>query len=121
RPEIVATSPRGVAAYRLSGERLWALDDAGVVAWQLTDLGEGGPSLVTVHADGALALHGRHDPGNSIRSNASGIGTRVAARIAGRWVVDQTLRNSSGPGQSLAPVSIGTGGAAIDYVRIDWS
>ena len=136
RPEIVATSPRGVAAYRLSGERLWALDDAGVVAWQLTDLGEGGPSLVTVHADGAVALHapgpgrapsvrlalsGRHDPGNSIRSNASGIGTRVAARIAGRWVVDQTLRNSSGPGQSLAPVSIGTGGAAIDYVRIDWS
>src|SRR6185295_687487 len=125
-----------LAARRLSGERLWALDDAGVVAWQLTDLGEGGPSLVTVHADGAVALHapgpgrapsvrlalsGRHDPGNSIRSNASGIGTRVAARIAGRWVVDQTLRNSSGPGQSLAPVSIGTGGAAIDYVRIDWS
>ena len=134
--EIVATSARGVAAFRTSGERLWELDDASVVSWLLANLDERGPSLVTVHADGSVALHapgpgrapflsvrlsGRLDPGTSIRSNASGIGAGVAARIAGRWVVDQTLRNSSGPGQSLTPLALGTGGAAVDYVRIDWS
>lgn len=136
QPEIVATSARGIAAFRTSGERLWELDDASVVSWQLVNLDARGPSLVTVHADGSAALHapgpgrapfltvrlsGRLDPGTSIRSNASGIGARVAARIAGRWVVDQTLRNHSGPGQSLTPLALGTGGAALDYLRIDWS
>lgn len=136
QPEIVATSARGIAAFRASGERLWELDDSTVVSWILANLDEHGPSLVTVHADGSVALHapgpgrapflrlllsGRDDPASSIRSNASGIGARVAARIAGRWVVDQTLRNGSGPGQSLAPLALGTGGAAIEYLRIDWS
>ena len=134
RPEVIATSPRGVSASRMSGERVWELDDPSVVSWLLANLGERGPSLVTVHRDGSvalrspgpgrapfmrLALSGRHDPATSIRSNASGIGARVAARIAGRWVVDHTLRQSSGPGQSLMPISIG--GGNIDYVRIDWS
>jgi len=135
-PEIVTTSARGIAVSRSSGERLWELEDASVVSWLLANLDERGPSLVTVHADGSVALHapgagrgpflnlalsGRLDPANSIRSNASGAGARVAARISGRWVVDQALRNGSGPGQSLAPLALGTGGAAVDYVRIDWS
>jgi hypothetical protein len=134
--EIVATSARGIAAFRISGERVWELDDPSVVSWLLANLDERGPSLVTLHADGSAALHapgpgrapflsvalsGRLDPGTSIRSNASGIGARVAARIAGRWVVDQTLRASSGPGQSLTPLALGSGGAALDYLRIDWS
>jgi hypothetical protein len=134
--DIVVTSTSGIAAFRSSGERLWQLDDPSVVSWLLANLDERGPSLITVHADGSVALHapgagrgqflnlalsGRLDPASSIRSNASGVGARVAARISGRWVVDQTLRNSAGPGQSLAPLALGTGGAALDYVRIDWS
>ena len=131
---MIATTPRGVAAWRFSGERLWQLDDGSIVSWIVANLDARGPSLVTVHADGSVALHapgpgrspfvrlalsGRHDPATSIRSNASGIGARVAARVAGRWVVDQTLRSGSGPGQSLTPIAIGA--QAIDYVRIDWS
>lgn len=137
RPEVIASTPSGLAAWRISGERIWTLEDPGVVSWMLASLDQRGPALVTVHADGSvalraagpgrrpfvrLALSGRHDAATSIRSNASGIGARVAARVAGRWVVDQTLRASSGPGQGLAPLALGLGNAQrIDYVRIDWS
>ena len=56
-----------------------------------------------------------------MRSNASGIGTRAAARIGSRWTLVDTLWHHSGPGQSLQPVSVGTGGAEhIDFVAIDW-
>ncbi len=137
RPEVLATSPRGLSAWRLSGESIWQLEDPNLVSWALASLDERGPSLVTLHRDGSVALHapgpgrarfarvalsGRHDAATSIRSNASGIGARVAARIDGRWVVAQTLRAQSGPGQSLAPLALGLDNAArIQYLRIDWS
>ena len=135
--EILASSGRGVAAWALSGEQRWELEDPSVLGWTLVTLDEAGPSLITVHADGSVALHapgpgraqfvrvafaGRHDPSTSIRSNASGIGVRVAARVAGRWVANDTLRRHSGPGQNLEPLAIGVGSASvIDYLRIDWS
>lgn len=57
-----------------------------------------------------------------VRSNASGIGTHFAARIDSMWVIGHTLKNSSGPGQSLQPVAIGLGGhPQIDFISIDWS
>jgi hypothetical protein len=137
KPEVLATSARGLSASRITGEPVWQLDDASLISWTLATLDERGPSLVTLRADGTLALHapgpgrsrfarlalsGRHDTATSIRSNASGIGARVAARIAGRWVVEHTLRAASGPGQSLAPIAIGLGNEArIDYLRVDWS
>jgi Flp pilus assembly protein TadD len=136
-PEVLATSSRGLAASRTTGEPLWQLDDPGVISWALANLDARGPSLVTLRADGSLALHapgpgrgrfvrialsGRQDPAASIRSNASGIGARVAARAGGRWVAGHTLREGSGPGQSLAPLALGVGNApGIDYLRIDWS
>ena len=136
-PEVLATSARGLAASRTTGEPLWQLEDPGIVSWTLANLDERGPSLVTVRGDGSVALHapgpgrasfvrvalsGRHDPAASIRSNASGIGARVAARAGGRWVAGHTLREGSGPGQSLAPLALGVGNAPrIDYLRIDWS
>lgn len=136
-PEVLATSPQGLAAWRITGERTWQLDDPDLVSWALASLDERGPSLVTVRRDGLVALHspgpgrarfarlalsGRHDAATSIRSNASGIGARVAARVGGRWVVGQTLRAQSGPGQSFVPLALGLGNEArIDYLRIDWS
>ncbi|MCI0582647.1 MAG: CRTAC1 family protein, partial [Chloroflexi bacterium] len=69
----------------------------------------------------ALALSGAHDPGQSMRTNASAIGARVAARVGTQWTVLDTFRNTSGPGQSLQPLAIGLGGApAIDFIEIDW-
>ncbi len=59
---------------------------------------------------------------DQMRSNASGIGTAITLRAAGRWSSIQALDSHSGPGQSLTPVSIGLGGsAAADYVALQWS
>ena len=107
-------------------------------AWELAALDPGrGPSLVTwsvggppmVHRPGpgrfafvALSLTGREDDADSMRSNASGIGNRVAMRVGSRWTVAETLRASSGPGQSLQPLEIGAAGRErADFVAIDWS
>ncbi len=57
-----------------------------------------------------------------MRSNASGIGTRLTARIGSEWSSTTTWRIGSGPGQSLQPVSIGLGPAPhVDALAIDWS
>jgi tetratricopeptide (TPR) repeat protein len=140
RPEIILTSGRAVAVWRVSGEtaeRLLTLTDETMTAWTLATLDDKGPALIVDHEDGSvtlrrpgpgrfsyalLALSGRDDKAASLRSNASGIGARVAARIAGRWVVQDSLRDFSGPGQNLTPIAFGLGGApGIDYVSIDWS
>jgi Flp pilus assembly protein TadD len=56
------------------------------------------------------------------RSNTSGIGTRVMIRTAGNWTVLDSLDPHSGPGQSLAPLSVGLGGSArADFVALEWS
>jgi Tfp pilus assembly protein PilF len=140
RPEIIVTSGRGLSVWRLSGpavERALTVREESMTASTLAALDEAGPALIVQHRDGSvtlrrpgpgrfryalLALSGRNDKATSSRSNASGIGARVAARIEGRWIVQDSLRDSSGPGQSLTPIAIGLGGASkIDYVSIDWS
>ena len=40
----------------------------------------------------------------------------AAARIEGRWVVQDSLRDSSGPGQNLTPLAFGLGGLAAAAV-----
>src|SRR4051812_30314408 len=68
-----------------------------------------------------LKLTGKTNVGEQMRSNACGVGTSVAARFDSRWVSGSTFRSSSGPGQSLMPISIGLGGAKrADFVRIFW-
>jgi tetratricopeptide (TPR) repeat protein len=96
-----------------------------------------GAELLTTRVDGApllwragagrgpyaaIAFSGRTDPSQSMRSNPSGIGTSYAARIGGEWFGGETFRASTARGQSLAPVSIGTGPfGAIDFVELEWS
>jgi len=73
------------------------------------------------HQFAGLTLRGGDDPGHSMRSNASAIGTRVSARLGDTWTVLHTIRPSSGPGQSLQPVLIGLAGRdVIDFVQFDW-
>ena len=70
----------------------------------------------------SLTFSGREDKGDAMRSNASGIGTNIAARIDSTWTVRDTFRAASGPGQSLQPLAIGTQGFdALEYISIDWS
>ncbi len=95
-----------------------------------------GPALLVV-LDGRLSLlppgPGRHpfvglefsgleDTGQSMRSNASGIGTEFVARSGDVWTAGSSLPAGSLGGQSLQPVFLGTGGQGrIATLEIDWS
>jgi len=69
-----------------------------------------------------VSFTGQEDPGQSMRSNASGIGTQYSARRGSNWSSGRVLRNDSGPGQSLQPVAIGLGpDPRIDFLAIEWS
>lgn len=69
-----------------------------------------------------LALSGRENAADAMRSNASGIGARVALRNGSHWTLAYTLDNWSGPGQSLQPLALGlNGNPTADFVAIDWS
>ena len=70
----------------------------------------------------ALAPTGRAERADGMRSNASGIGAGIVARIGSRWALADTYDRHFAPGQSLQPVAIGLGGEpGIDYVRLYWS
>lgn len=115
-----------------------ALADEEVGHWTLATLEPGrGPSLVRLRKSGELAHHGpgtgrfafvdvafrgRLDPGQSMRSNASGIGTLANIRVGGRWLTRSVLPMRTNPGQSAEPMAVGLGGAdQLDYISIDWS
>ena len=94
-----------------------------------------GPALVVAGAGGlylwppgpgrfpflALSLSGRSES-DQMRSNASGIGTRVQVKTRGRWTVLDALDTHSGPGQSLVPLSVGLGGSPrAEFIALQWS
>lgn len=109
-----------------------------IVAWTSIVLdSEEGAALIALPADGApiiwhpgpgrfnfaaLQFTGKDDAVNETRSNVSGIGVHAEIRIDSMWTVIDTLRNNSGPGQSLQPIAVGLGGhKQIDFVAMDWS
>ena len=123
-----------------SGDQM--LSDSSLRSWASVNLHpDKGPSIVAIEsvAEGGLRLvefppgpgrypfvavsfTGQDDPGQSMRSNASGIGTQYAARRGTNWSIGQVLRDDSGPGQSLQPVSIGLGESPrLDFLAIEWS
>lgn len=145
RPEILAHHGRGFEVHALtrdgaSTRRLVQVDaELTALAPVLMDAGRG-PALIGVsghdggarlqawpagrgrHAFAALAPSGRSERADGMRSNASGIGTGIVARIGERWVVTDTHDRHSAPGQSLQPLSLGLGGHGdIDFVRLHWS
>jgi hypothetical protein len=68
-----------------------------------------------------VAFSGKENKADQMRSNASGVGIRAAARVGSQWTSLQTFRDRSGPGQSLQPVPVGlAGAAAVDYVHLLW-
>ncbi len=74
------------------------------------------------HAFVVLELSGRENAADAMRSNASGIGARLALRNGSHWTIAFTLDGWSAPGQSLQPVALGLNGTATaDFVAIDWS
>ncbi|TFH22938.1 MAG: hypothetical protein E4H03_07310, partial [Myxococcales bacterium] len=112
--------------------------DTALAAWTTVALDhERGPAVVAIDRSGelwlwlpgkgrhrftAIELSGREDAAAATRSNASGIGTRLAARSGSNWSVATTFRETSTAGQSLTPVAVGLAGAdRADFVAIDWS
>ena len=94
-----------------------------------------GPSLVVASAEGlylwppgpgrfpflALSLSGRSES-DQMRSNASGLGTRVQVKTQGSWTVLDSIDTHSGPGQSLVPLSVGLGGSPrAEFIALQWS
>ena len=70
----------------------------------------------------AVAPSGRSERADGMRSNASGIGTGIAARFGSRWALTDTYDRHAAPGQSLQPVAIGLAGDdRLDFLRLHWS
>jgi Flp pilus assembly protein TadD len=135
--DLLAAWDRGWWVWDAQGRVLFRHDAALVgVAPLLLDPARG-PGLLALSADGslglwppgpgrfdglALSLSGRTDGAATMRSNASGIGTRVALRVGSRWTLPPAYRSHSGPGQGLQPLALGLGGAPqADFVTLDWS
>lgn len=145
RPEILVQHAAGfeILAYRQDGRRLESIAShsapLAALAPVLLDPARGASLVGLVQDEGerrlihwppgpgrgrflALAPTGRSERAEGMRSNASGIGTGIVARIGGRWALADTYDRHSAPGQSLQPVAIGLGGAErLDFVRLHWS
>lgn len=94
-----------------------------------------GPGLLTLSTTGLQFLPpgpGRFDflsidpvgerDSSQMRSNSSGIGTRVKLRNGGTWSIQDRIDNHSGPHQSLMPLMFGLRGQkAANNVVLEWS
>ncbi len=140
--ELLLATGRGWGVYAVQGDRLVPLFEPpggpAVQAWAavVTDVARG-PALATLDSGGDLrvwppgtgrytfigiAPTGRDDSAASMRSNASGIGTRMALRSGSRWILTDNWRTHSSPGQDLQPAVTGLGGAQrLDFVSLTWS
>jgi tetratricopeptide (TPR) repeat protein len=143
KDELLITGARGWRVFTLAGDAMTAVYTGATAsapsiasASILQDAGRG-PSLVTLLQDGSLlvygpgagrqpfiglAVSGLSDTGGTMRSNASGIGTRLALRTGRQWILTDTFRHRSAPGQSLQPVGEGLNGAdRLDFVALTWT
>jgi hypothetical protein len=140
--ELLVTTAQGWVVHTLTGSGLKRLfgsephQPIRALASIVVDVGRG-PSLAVLDADSALelwppgkgrqpfiglALSGLDDGAGTMRSNASGIGSQLALRAGSHWVMTDTFRHHSGPGQDLQPVVVGLGGATqLDFVAVTWS
>ena len=94
-----------------------------------------GPSLLASTSEGIFIQHPNPTRGNylaielsgktdadQLRSNSSGIGTNIRARVLNHWTLINTLGRNSGAGQSLQPISIGLGDSTkANFIELVWS
>ncbi len=70
----------------------------------------------------SLTLSGKHDDAETMRSNASGIGTQVSLRNGSHWSLTDTYKHASMSGHSLQPLALGLRGRSrADFVALHWS
>ena len=138
--DLIASGPWGWSALNAQGQELAAAEvqPDGALTWVAPILLDPttGPALVGLTGEGprlwppgpgrgayvSLTLSGLADASRAMRSNASGVGTKVGLQVGSHWGIASTLRPRSGPGQDLQPLSLGIGSAAqADFAAIDWS
>ncbi len=69
----------------------------------------------------SFTLSGRVDPSQSMRSNASGVGTSYAIRNGAAWSQGSVLPHSSAGAQGVQPEAVGLAGRpAADFIRLEW-
>ncbi len=69
----------------------------------------------------SFTLSGRVDPSQSMRSNASGVGTAYAIRNGAAWSQGSVLPHSSAGAQGVQPEAVGLAGRPrADFIRLDW-
>ena len=146
RPSIISTQME-----REIVTRVWSLEGALLQEFEgfsllnvLVDRDDRGPTLLgALHKDqggatipNALALcapgpgrlpfasftlSGRVDPSQSMRSNASGVGTSYAIRNGAAWAQGSVLPHSSAGAQGVQPEAVGLAGRpAADFMRLEW-
>ena len=139
--ELITTWGRSWAAFDVSAEstaQAVPAFDAGVAVngWTVAYLDAAhGPSVIGASLDGltewrpgpgrhafvTIGVTGRDSKSDQLRSNVSGLGTRLAVRAQSRWTAYDTARPQSGPGQSLQPVAVGLADAPrADFVSLTW-
>ncbi len=68
-----------------------------------------------------VTFTGKEDRAEQMRSNRSGIGVSGASRVGTHWSHVESLRQVTGPGQSLQPRAIGLRAAArADFLQMTW-
>ncbi|MBT8103241.1 MAG: VCBS repeat-containing protein [Gammaproteobacteria bacterium] len=141
--DLIVSSARGWMVFGIDGSTATSLHSVAALSeaphstsLPLTGVSTSGPSMLTLSSVGltmwppgpgrypflTMSLSGKQDDAQSMRSNASGVGTQLAVRTGSRWSLLQNYRNHSGPGQSQQPLAVGLKGARrADFVAIDWS
>ena len=136
RPDLLLSGPSGFDVFDVTGGVfLFSTDIETASAIAVTLETQQGPAVVVAGKTGIHVWHpgpGRHpfltliptgkSEAEQMRSNASGIGTRIKVRSGGRWSVLDALDSHSGPGQSLSPMSIGLAGEeTANFIALEWS
>ncbi len=139
--ELLRTTTGGWTVFHIEDKQLSPVSTAekpDLLTWiPFNNQVSSGPSVVALSQQGQLLywqtgkgrypfiglnFRGKNKAEHSMRSNASGIGTHAAVRVGDRWSAISAFRQSSGPGQSLQPYTIGLGGAdRADFIALEWS
>ncbi len=139
--EMLGSTGSGWDVFKLKGDQVIPVasyQQAGLLHWvPITNQVSKGPGVVGLSQQGdllywqagrgrsefiGLSFSGKEEGALSMRSNASGIGTHAAVRVADRWSVVSAFRQSTGPGQSLQPYTLGLGGARqADFIALEWT